>query len=161
MLCYTAGSNEFGEYSLWVDDRMNTQVVEVPDAELTNGFVADANLSNDPVSELIEVAQNSENGAAGSPREMYLPGVVIHIVPEPNQSNTAHWTSWRLQKENQYKAYLAEREKFKDIAVSRSMFLDHLPWRYRKLQPNPFLVKMDCLLLWSFVFLYFMTNGSN
>lgn len=89
------------------------------------------NSNNDPVSHFIDVVQTSEIEAANKQPDIYLPGLVIHIVPEPKDSHNALWTSFILWgKENHYKAYIADREKFKDIVISSSMFLDHLPWRY-------------------------------
>ena len=59
--------------------------------------------------------------------EMFLPGLVIHIVPE--QQSTSLWR-WTVQhKKDGFRALLANREEFKDIIVTPYMFLDHLPWR--------------------------------
>ncbi|CAA6663976.1 unnamed protein product [Spirodela intermedia] len=66
--------------------------------------------------------------ADGETAEMFLPGLIIHIVPEQGRSLSL-W-SWRIQhSQNGYRALLADREDFKDIAVTPYMFLDHLPWR--------------------------------
>ncbi|KAF7837101.1 sn1-specific diacylglycerol lipase beta isoform X1 [Senna tora] len=126
-----AGRSELEEYSLWVGDGKSDQVDKIHDAELRNPFAADVSSSNDPASQLIDIVRASEDGRGGRPPEMYLPGLVVHIVPEPKSSpTTTHWTPWRFQeKENHFKAYIADRESFKDIVVSPSMFLDHLPWR--------------------------------
>ncbi|KAK4266539.1 hypothetical protein QN277_027439 [Acacia crassicarpa] len=124
------GNSKLEEYSVWVGDGTRDQVDEIHDGELTNAFVADVNSNNDPVSHLVDAVQASEMEAASNHPDIYLPGLVIHIVPEPKNSENAVWTPFRLRgKENHYKAYIADREKFKDIVVSPSMFLDHLPWR--------------------------------
>ncbi|KAK1295538.1 hypothetical protein QJS10_CPA16g00173 [Acorus calamus] len=63
------------------------------------------------------------------PPEMYLPGLIIHIVPE-QRSILPIWKSWIAHdRKGEYRAFLANRESFKDIIVSPYMFLDHLPWR--------------------------------
>lgn len=62
-------------------------------------------------------------------KEMFLPGMIIHIIPE----HTDNAPLWRLcipyGVEGAHRAYVANRENFKDIVVSPYMFLDHLPWR--------------------------------
>ncbi|KAF5942041.1 hypothetical protein HYC85_019683 [Camellia sinensis] len=101
--------------------------------DFTNPFCAspdNVNLSGDPVSEFMETVPLSQNGSPGVLPEMFLPGFVIHIVPQKNSFHTPLWRSWRTQEKYWiYKAYTANREDFKDIVVSTSMFLDHLPWR--------------------------------
>ncbi|XP_011624771.1 uncharacterized protein LOC18437972 isoform X2 [Amborella trichopoda] len=72
----------------------------------------------------------SSDGSLRDPREMFLPGLVIHIVPELREMNFPLWKSWKSHdRETNYRAFLADRESFKDIIVSPYMFLDHLPWR--------------------------------
>ncbi|WVY95052.1 hypothetical protein V8G54_034140 [Vigna mungo] len=78
----------------------------------------------------IETVPDSENPSSNDPPELYLPGSVIHIVLEKQTSQSDLRTLWRMQERGKcYKAYIADRENFKDIIVSPSMFLDHLPWR--------------------------------
>ncbi|KAJ8767581.1 hypothetical protein K2173_017925 [Erythroxylum novogranatense] len=82
----------------------------------------------DPVSEFLGTVPTSENESPEDPPEMFLPGIVIHLVPE--QTNSCMPLYWGfLQGVHGYKAYLAKREDFKDIVVSPSMFTDHFPWR--------------------------------
>ncbi|GAY48894.1 hypothetical protein CUMW_115130 [Citrus unshiu] len=90
----------------------------------------------DSVSQFMESIHKSENVLAGNPIEMFLPGLVIHVVPQQKSLDMPLWTSWRKQQSAQsYKAFIANRESFTDIVVSPSMFLDHLPWRcYHALQ---------------------------
>ncbi|KAK9141358.1 hypothetical protein Scep_011039 [Stephania cephalantha] len=85
----------------------------------------------DPVSEFMDHVPSSSGASAGDPPEMFLPGIVIHIVPEQRSSHSL-WKSWRLNDGLGYKAYIAKREDFKDITVSPYMFLDHLPWRVHR-----------------------------
>lgn len=86
------------------------------------------------MSQFIDSVPTSENQSADDPPEMYLPGFVIHIVPDQKRPQTDFKISWRTQERGKcYRAYVANRESFKDIIVSPSMFLDHLPWRYAKL----------------------------
>lgn len=62
-------------------------------------------------------------------KEMFLPGLIIHITPE----HTNNAPLWKLcipyGVEGAHRAYVANRGNFKDIVVSPYMFLDHLPWR--------------------------------
>lgn len=62
-------------------------------------------------------------------KEMFLPGLIIHIIPE----RTCNVPLWKICMPNgvegTHKAYVANRENFKDLVVSPYMFLDHLPWR--------------------------------
>ena len=139
--CHITGNSERGQFSLWADTRERDHIVEIDNAELTNLFATDVHSTDDPVVQFIDAVPNSENQSATDPPEMYLPGLVIHIVPEQNRPQTAIKKSWRMQGTGQcYRAYVANRESFKDIIVSPSMFLDHLPWRYGKLQPGPFVI---------------------
>ncbi|KAL6650937.1 hypothetical protein ACP70R_009862 [Stipagrostis hirtigluma subsp. patula] len=63
------------------------------------------------------------------PPEMFLPGLIIHIVRQ-RRSFFPVWKCWNLQETGPpYKAFVAKRENFTDILVSPSMFTDHLPWR--------------------------------
>ncbi|XP_061360195.1 uncharacterized protein LOC133304209 isoform X2 [Gastrolobium bilobum] len=124
------GNNEHEEFSLWTDTRARDHVVEIDNAEFTNPFAIGVHSIDDPVSQFIDTVPNSENKAAGDPPEMYLPGLVIHIVLEQRRPQTDLKTSWRtLERGKCYRAYVANRESFKDFIVSPSMFLDHLPWR--------------------------------
>lgn len=133
-------NNECEEWSLWSDKRAKDHIIEIDNAEFTNPFALDARSIDDPVSQFIDTVPNSENPSANDPPEMYLPGFVIHVVLEQKRPQTDLKTSWRQERGKCYRAYIANRESFKDIIVSPSMFLDHLPWRYGKLQPDPFLL---------------------
>uniref|UniRef100_A0A251RR88 Putative lipase class 3 family protein n=1 Tax=Helianthus annuus TaxID=4232 RepID=A0A251RR88_HELAN len=63
-------------------------------------------------------------------REMFLPGTVIHIIPENNSFHTPLYKRWATPSRHcGYEAYVANREAFMDIIVSPVMFIDHLPWR--------------------------------
>lgn len=65
--------------------------------------------------------------------EVFLAGLIIHIIPDGNESSTC-WENWmREERTRRYKAFLSDRECFKDIVVSPFMFIDHLPWRYAPL----------------------------
>lgn len=106
----------------------------------TNCFAADINSLDDPISQFMEAVPRSENGSAGDRPEMFLPGLVIHIVRQQKSIRMPLCNGLRFQKSSQScEAYIANRESFKDIIVSPSMFLDHLPWRYPTLF---FLVKI-------------------
>lgn len=61
--------------------------------------------------------------------EVFLPGLVIHMVPEESESATC-WENWlRKDRSRRYRAFVVDRECFRDIVVSPFMFIDHLPWR--------------------------------
>lgn len=102
--------------------------------EFTNPFASDVTTNQDPVAEFMESVPRSDSVSASDPPEMYLPGLVIHIVPQPSNFNMPMWKGWGVQEKTQcHKAYIADRESFKDMIVSPSMFLDHLPWRYQNI----------------------------
>ncbi|XP_042491710.1 uncharacterized protein LOC122071424 isoform X7 [Macadamia integrifolia] len=91
---------------------------------------ADVILSEGPESQFMDVVPSSSDVPVGDPKEVFLPGLVIHIVPQQRRSLLPLWRGWRVQEdEHCHRAYIANRENFKDIVVSPSMFLDHLPWR--------------------------------
>lgn len=134
-------NNGHEQCSLWSDTRARDHIIEIDNAEFTNPFAIDAHSNHDPVSQFIDTVPNSENPSADDPPELYLPGFVIHVVLEKKRPQTDLKTSWRmLERGKCYRAYIANRESFKDIIVSPSMFLDHLPWRYGKLPSDHFLV---------------------
>lgn len=74
---------------------------------------------------IMEVSQACDYASTDIP-EMYLPGLIIHIVP---QDRSEFWRRYTFNNGSSHSAYLAERDAFKDIVVSPYMFLDHLPWR--------------------------------
>ncbi|KAF6170057.1 hypothetical protein GIB67_042862 [Kingdonia uniflora] len=87
-------------------------------------------LYTDPVSDFADGIPSSSIASIEDPPEMYLPGLVIYIVPQRQRSLISLWKSWRTNEGvNGYKAYIANRDTFKDIVVSPYMFLDHLPWK--------------------------------
>ncbi|KAF8402224.1 hypothetical protein HHK36_013176 [Tetracentron sinense] len=91
---------------------------------------ADVISTEDPVSQFMNVVPSSNEMSINDPQEVFLPGLVIHIVPQKRNRLPLLWKGWRAQeREHNYRAYIANRQSFKDIIVSPSMFLDHLPWR--------------------------------
>ncbi|XP_020240281.1 uncharacterized protein LOC109819091 isoform X2 [Cajanus cajan] len=123
-------NNEHEECSLWPNTGASDHIVEIENDEFTNPFAICVRPIDDPVSQFIDTVPSSENPSADDPPEMYLPGFVIHVVLEQKRPQTDLKTSWRMhEKDKCYRAYIANRESFKDIIVSPSMFLDHLPWR--------------------------------
>ncbi|CAK8574434.1 unnamed protein product [Lathyrus sativus] len=125
--------DEHDEISLWADSRASDHIVEINNAEFTNSFASDVHSRDDPVSQFIDSVPTSENQSADDPPEMYLPGFVIHIVPDKKKPQTDRKRFWRtMERDRCYRAYIANRESFNDIIVSPSMFLDHLPWRCHK-----------------------------
>lgn len=117
---------------LWNDsDRKDSYIESDPD-ELINPFATETSTSDDPISQFMETVP-SGNPSSGDPPELYLPGVVVHIVPQPRNCQESQRNGFGVkEKAICHKAYIADRESFKDIVVEPSMFLDHLPWRYHK-----------------------------
>ncbi|CAM6029646.1 unnamed protein product [Sphagnum balticum] len=74
------------------------------------------------------------------PAEMFVPGLIIHLVlEEVSYAAASMWnSSYRFlmrqesNKKPQYRAILKDRESFRNIVVSPSMFLDHMPWRCKE-----------------------------
>lgn len=114
------GSGRQDQVSLWRESSDS----------FTNPFHEIATDDEDSVSQFMEAVPTSERECSEYPPEMFLPGLVIHIIPQHQTSIMPLWHGWGVQEKAQhYKAYIANRENFKDIPVSPSMFLDHLPWR--------------------------------
>ncbi|XP_048500531.1 uncharacterized protein LOC104893624 isoform X3 [Beta vulgaris subsp. vulgaris] len=85
---------------------------------------------DDPVSRFLEAVPSSVTRSTGDPPEIYLPGLVIHLIRRQRGISFPLWKGWGPQeREPPYKAIIANRENFKEILVSPYMFLDHLPWR--------------------------------
>ncbi|KAF9688309.1 hypothetical protein SADUNF_Sadunf02G0184100 [Salix dunnii] len=132
-LCGAGSKKVDHSYSLWnALDRTNNGS-DTDDDNFENPFndkVAVMNSLDDPVSQLLETVPRSENGSAGNEAEMFLPGLVIHMVPQRRYISMPFWKGWRVQESvRNYYAYSANREIFKDIVVSPNMFFGHLPWR--------------------------------
>lgn len=116
----------------WDDADMEDRVIQSDHDEFTNPFSNDVISNHDPVSQFMESVPRSESLTSRDAPEMYLPGLVIHIVPQPRSFDMLQCRGGAVQEKTQcHKAYIANRESFKDIIVSPSMFLDHLPWRYQ------------------------------
>jgi len=67
-----------------------------------------------------------------NPVEMYLPGLVLHLLKEENPAvswRASFWNSWQAERKSKYRAVLADRKKFQDLIISPSMFIDHMPWK--------------------------------
>lgn len=69
------------------------------------------------------------------PVEMFVPGLVIHLIREEDPSSESFWKSSYTsmvageEKQPRHRAILKDRKSFRDIVVSPAMFLDHMPWR--------------------------------
>ncbi|KAG7653214.1 Fungal lipase-like domain [Arabidopsis suecica] len=113
-------------YPIWEEAEAEMQQ---DDEEFINPFHGMASEDN-PVSQFMETGPTREDDDEAP--EMFMPGLVIHIVPEGNNMSVPIWRGWPIcDVTDGYKAYVANRESFKEIMVSPSMFLDHLPWRCR------------------------------
>ncbi|KAL6840346.1 hypothetical protein ACP4OV_030156 [Aristida adscensionis] len=69
------------------------------------------------------------SSSEGQSPEVYLPGLVIHIVPVKKGTPPVQKTAVTRFKNKSYKAFIANRQDFMDLVVTPRMFLDHLPWR--------------------------------
>ncbi|XVF37801.1 hypothetical protein REPUB_Repub20aG0042200 [Reevesia pubescens] len=126
----TESKDQDQEFSLCHETDRRQNLVDMAESDFINPFAADLGLSDDPISQFMETVSRSENGSASDPTEMFLPGLIIHIVPQKLNSNIPLWKSWRAQEnKRKYRAFLVNREDLKDIVVSPNMFFDHLPWR--------------------------------
>ncbi|XP_071706429.1 uncharacterized protein [Rutidosis leptorrhynchoides] len=82
------------------------------------------------VSQFMDAMPSGNGESSENFREMFLPGVVIHIVPEKKSFDIPLYKRWGTpDAQCGFKAYIASREAFMDMIVSPSMFIDHLPWR--------------------------------
>lgn len=63
--------------------------------------------------------------------EMFMPGLIVHIVPVSKSSSWHSWDLWgkKVQQGCQHRAFIKDRRSFQDLVISTSMFLDHMPWR--------------------------------
>ncbi|KAG6748652.1 hypothetical protein POTOM_048581 [Populus tomentosa] len=121
------------DHKVWKESDRTNSGGDTDNDNIEDPFYDDISVINsldDPVSQFLETVPRSENGSAGDRAEMFLPGLVIHMVPQQRHISMPLWKGWRFQERvRNYKAYLANRDVFKDIVVSPSMFFDHLPWR--------------------------------
>nr|GMD68084.1 sn1-specific diacylglycerol lipase beta isoform X2 [Ipomoea batatas] len=87
----------------------------------------------DPFTQFMEAVPCPGSTSSLNLPEMFLPGLLVHIIPQKDGLDTSFWKRWRSWETNcTFKAYIANRESFKDFIVSPSIFLDHLPWRCHK-----------------------------
>ncbi|GJN02511.1 hypothetical protein PR202_ga19870 [Eleusine coracana subsp. coracana] len=112
--------NSFVEYN-----GSNTSIDEHRSYE---GVSSDRDLQIIPIDGL-DAGQTSYTEILVEPPEMFLAGSIIHIVRQ-RRSLFPLWKCWNMQETGPpYKALLAKRENFRDLAITPSMFTDHLPWR--------------------------------
>ncbi|KAE8702957.1 putative transcription factor [Hibiscus syriacus] len=119
------------EASLYHGTDSGQNHVGIGNREMVYPFSEDPNQSyDDPISQFMKTASRSENSSASDPTEMFLPGLLIHILPQPPNLSIPLWKSWGVHDDNQkYKAVIVNQEDLKDIVVAPNMFFDHLPWR--------------------------------
>ncbi|GAV82892.1 Lipase_3 domain-containing protein [Cephalotus follicularis] len=127
---YVGCNDQDRDFTPWNEANRRENVVEIDDSDFINPFAADVNSSNDPVFQFMETVPRSENRSNVDPPEVFLPGLIIHLVPQQRGLNMSLLKGYGVQERTQsYKAYIVNKESFRDIVVSPSMFLDHLPWR--------------------------------
>lgn len=101
--------------------RFSNASYDSPDKEVSRDSV---------VSQFMQAMPSRKDESSENFREMFLPGTVIHIIPENKNFNTPIYKRWATPSAQfGYEAYVANREAFMDMNVSPSMFIDHLPWR--------------------------------
>lgn len=132
-----ARSHEHDNFNLWHDMEMDESSDDNHDGNDTSTSFSnslywspdDANSCDNLVSQFMEAMPSRKDESSENFREMFLPGTVIHIVPE--KKDIPVYKRWGTpDAQTRYEAYVANREAFMDIIVSPSMFIDHLPWRY-------------------------------
>lgn len=128
--------DRYQEFPLFEDAEMNDSSEGIGQIDsscsFTNPFHEESNVSSfdNPISQFLEAVPSSDDRSDGGTPEMFLPGLVIHILPKKRSFHMTLWKGWRVQERaDSYQAFVVNREIFKDIIVSPSMFLDHLPWR--------------------------------
>ncbi|KAK9671342.1 hypothetical protein RND81_12G023400 [Saponaria officinalis] len=98
--------------------------------DFINPFTTNDNRVEDPVSEFLEGVPSSVSRSSDDPPEVFLPGLVIHLIRLHRGINFPLLKGWGFHgKEPPYRAIVADRENFNDIIISPYMFFDHLPWR--------------------------------
>ncbi|KAJ7517256.1 hypothetical protein O6H91_21G016100 [Diphasiastrum complanatum] len=70
------------------------------------------------------------------PLEMFVPGLVIHLICDEEESGWPSLLKMPFSSQQggsrTLRAVLRHRESFKDLLISPSMFLDHMPWRCQR-----------------------------
>lgn len=86
-------------------------------------------LIKDQKSQIIKGTASSAQATVEPPKEMFLPGCIVHIIRESKRI-LPFWRSWKVNdRDHTYKAFVVKRESFIDIKVTSHMFIDHVPWR--------------------------------
>uniref|UniRef100_A0A7C8ZRE5 Uncharacterized protein n=2 Tax=Opuntia streptacantha TaxID=393608 RepID=A0A7C8ZRE5_OPUST len=118
------------EYESQVKGNGNESVVNDLMDNCTDPSAIDGSPIDDPVSQFMHVVPSTESRAADDPPEVFLPGLVIHLIRLRRGIKLPLWKHGGAREEEPpYRAILADRENFKEILISPNMFLDHLPWR--------------------------------
>jgi hypothetical protein len=81
-----AGSNKVDQRSsIWKESDTTNSGCDTDNDNFENPFYDNASVINsldDPVSQFLEIFPRSENGSARDHAKMFLPGLVIHMVPQ-------------------------------------------------------------------------------
>ncbi|KAJ0668841.1 putative fungal lipase-like domain, alpha/Beta hydrolase [Helianthus annuus] len=126
------------DFNLWDDMDMydssdDHRDVRDPSNRFSNPFYESSDPENSRasfMSQFMQAMPSRKDDSSEDFREMFLPGTVIHIIPENNSFHTPLYKRWATPSRHcGYEAYVANREAFMDIIVSPVMFIDHLPWR--------------------------------
>ncbi|KAJ6956297.1 hypothetical protein NC652_007398 [Populus alba x Populus x berolinensis] len=73
---------------------------DTDDDNFENPFYDKAAVMNsldDPVSQFLETVPRAEKRSAGDDAEMFLPGLVIHMVPQQRHVSMPFWKGWSVQ----------------------------------------------------------------
>jgi len=120
----------FPEYESQVKGNGNESMVNDLMDNCTDPSAIDGSPIDDPVLQFMHVVPSTESRAADDPPEVFLPGLVIHLIRLHRGIKLPLWKHDGAREEKPpYRAILADRENFKEILISPNMFLDHLPWR--------------------------------
>ncbi|KNA18371.1 hypothetical protein SOVF_071440 [Spinacia oleracea] len=128
------GNTDFGNYAFLhnefrSEENDNSLAIDLLE-DFTDSIIPDENPVDDPVSRFMEAVPSSVRRSPGDPPELYLPGLVIHLIKRQRTTTFPLFKGWGAQgTEPPYRAVIADRQNFKEILISPNMFLDHLPWR--------------------------------
>ncbi|XP_031406330.1 uncharacterized protein LOC116214946 [Punica granatum] len=131
------GKKELDNVSPLLDEAgAKSTAIDIDSCNITSSLEPDdstvENSLDDPVSEFLETVPEPDNSSDQDPAELFIPGLVIHIVPKKNNFLIPMWRGWGAQETAEsFRVYVADRQSFRDMVVCPSMFLDHLPWRCR------------------------------
>ncbi|GJV74657.1 hypothetical protein Tco_1506241 [Tanacetum coccineum] len=122
------------DFNLWHDMHIYDSSNDGNDSSyiLSNNFDQSRNSVNSRASfvTIMKLMPSQKDESSKNFKEMFLAVTVIHIVPKKKIVDIPLYKRWATPDAYYgYEALVANQEAFKDMIVSPSMFIDHLPWR--------------------------------